>query len=62
MGDPTVFCIERGSLTDSQLGQSAAQLLCDVAELFQLGLLLPPVLAHYFVLQPLIRLAGERRR
>jgi len=48
-------------LTHSQLRQGAAQLLCDVVELFQLGLLLPPIFTYYFLLQPLIGLAGERR-
>lgn len=46
--------------THSQLRQSAAQLLCDVVQLLQLGLLLPSILAHNLLLQPLIWLEGER--
>lgn len=45
--------------THSQLRQSAAQLLRDVLQLLQLGLLLPPILTHNLLLQPLIRLQGE---
>lgn len=51
-----------GSLTHGQLRQSAAQLLRDVVQLLQLGLLLPSVLAHDFLLQPLVGLAAEIER
>ena len=52
------------SPTYGQLWQGAAQLLSDVSELLQLGLLLPPVLAGYLLTQPLVRLqpvTTERR-
>lgn len=55
----------RRALTHSQLRQSAAQLLRQVVELLQLGLLLASVLADDLLLQPLVRLqdrGDETRR
>ena len=47
----TVFLIRKYRiLTHSQLRQGAAQLFCNVVQLFQLGLLLPSILTYYFLL------------
>lgn len=58
---------DRETLTHSQLWQSAAELLRDVSQLLQLSLLLPPILTHNLLLQPLVWLQqtnkqGERER
>lgn len=47
------------SRTYGQLGQSAAQLLSDVSQLLQFGLLLPAVLARDLLTQPLVRLLSQ---
>lgn len=59
-GAAGVFPRPTSGRTHSQLRQSAAQLLSDVVQLLQLCLLLPPILAHNLLLQPLIWLEGER--
>ena len=43
--------------TDSELGQSAAQSLCDGLQLFQLRLLTTPLLTQDLVLHPLVTLS-----
>lgn len=47
------------SLTYGQLRQSTTDLLCDMSQVLQLGLLFSPILTHYFLPQPLVWLEEQ---